>query len=92
MWFWNRSDQIDRIEYALHLLTRKVDRLMAIGVETQRVITEIDAETTRIATKFDELVTAADLTAEEKAAFTALTGRLKLIGADPENPVPPPSP
>lgn len=60
------------------------------------VLAAIDAETTRIATKVLELleqVKGGGLTAdEEDAAFalaTAQLKKLKAIGADPENPVPP---
>ena len=99
MFKWIRSPLRKWLEHQFALvhasflsLNRKVDAIMAVGVETARVIADIDAETTRIAVKLAEVIANSDLTPEEKAAFDSLIVRLKAIGADPENPVPPPPP
>jgi hypothetical protein len=63
--------------------------------EFDKVLSDIDVETTRVATRVLELleqIKGGGLTeAEEEDAFakaTAQLEKLKLIGADPENPVP----
>lgn len=64
--------------------------------EFRTKIGEIDAETTRVANKIDELVgklAAGGMTDEEEQevfnALGAVSSRLKAIGTDPDNPVPP---
>ncbi len=74
---------------SLSRLERQGEKLMAIGQETARVISEIDAATTAIATRIDQLVLDSDLTAEEKAEFQRISERLRALGANPEQPVPP---
>lgn len=69
---------------------------MAKADDFKNLVTEIDAETTRIATRIDELVAklqAGGMTEEEEAevlnSLTATSNRLKSIGHDPNAPIPP---
>ena len=72
---------------------------MAKLEDFQRALADVDAETTRIGAKVQELLdklAQGGLSAEEEAAVLAQLGaaaeRLKLVAKDPENPVPPPDP
>jgi predicted transcriptional regulator len=78
------------------ILDRKVDRIMKTLEEFRQAIRDIDVETTRIAAKIEELtqkIKDGGLSdADEEAVFSEIkahTERLKAVGKDPENPVPP---
>ena len=91
--------ELSNLKSAVQVLNGKVtnmeNNIMAELSSFATVIASIDAETTRIGTKIDTLVTQLankGLTAEEEASVLAqlstAANRLKTIGADPENPVP----
>lgn len=69
---------------------------MAKADDFKNLVTEIDAETTRVANRIDDLVAklqAGGMTEEEEAevlnGLTAVASRLKTIGHDPNAPIPP---
>lgn len=81
---------------SLHALHRKVDYIMRTLDEFKAAIAKIDAETTRIAAKIDDLIaqlqTQGLTDSEEQQVFDdlgAVADRLRTVGADPDNPVPP---
>lgn len=84
-------DRLDR-------LTRIGGRLMALADDLKASVAKLDSETTAIADVVSSLaariknsMTDAEV-AELQGAFTALDERLKGLGVDPTNPVPPPTP
>lgn len=85
-----------QLDQALDTLQQKADKLMASLQNVKDLAAAIDVETTRIANKIDELVAklaAGGMTEEEEAEalslLTAQADRLKTIGHDPQNPIPP---
>ncbi len=89
-WLKEIEDRIDRIQF-------KLEAALATAQQFTDVLKAIDTETTRIATKVQELldkISAGGMTpAEEQVALDAATAeldRLKTIAADPANPVPAP--
>lgn len=83
------EDMIDRI----HL---KLEKTMATLQNFKDLLAAIDAETDRLAKKIADLVaqlTAGGMTEAQEtqalAGLTAVADRLKTIGADPTNPIPP---
>lgn len=84
------------IESALDRIQEKAEHAMATLQSFKDLLAAVDAETTRIANKIDELVAkleAGGMSASEEAevqeGLTALSDRLKKIGADPAQPIPP---
>lgn len=72
---------------------------MATKQDFDSLVSAIDAETNRIAAKIDELNAQSqrtDLTAEEETAvhtaFSGVADRLRLVGANPAQPIPPVEP
>ncbi len=89
-------DQLIETNRLLDEYQGKVEKAMATSKDFLDLLAAMDAETTRIATKLDELLAklqAGGMTdAEEAAVFaaaTALSDRLKVIGTDPATPIPP---
>ena len=82
-------------------LEAKLDRLLVLQEQTEmtleELVTAMDAETNAVAAKMDKL--SADLAAahaagqapkpETIAALSAISDRLKALGADPATPIPP---
>lgn len=88
---------LNNLRHDYDCLKRKVDYLMKNAEEFSAAIAAIDAETTRIADKLEELfdrITEGGMTAEEEDATYAELGglltRMRSIGHDPVNPVPAP--
>lgn len=84
------------MEPALDRFNTTLENMMATAQEFKTTLAEIDAETTRIANAIQVLVdriTAGGMSgpeeAEVKAELTAHLDRLKGIGHDPANPIPP---
>lgn len=67
--------------------------LMAIGAETQAVITALKEGTDLVAARIDRLVLGQkdSLSDEAKTEFAAISANLRAMGTDPNNPVPRPS-
>lgn len=96
-WLRNLFGRSRRIE-------TKLDRLIALQEKTmgqlEDLVTAIDAETNAVAARIDHLGSelASALAAgqapkaETLAALSTISDRLKSLGADPANPVPPPAP
>jgi len=89
--------KLKKIEQSLDRIQLKMEKIVMSTQQFKDAMAEIDAETTRIATKITELLeklASGGMTAAEEAeAFAAIRAhaeRLKLIGHDPTNPVPTP--
>lgn len=89
-------DVLNTLRHDYDCLKRKVNYLMKTAEEFRTAIKAIDTETTRIADKIDELMERLDaggLTTEEEeeihAELSGVTERLRAIGHDPNDPVPP---
>ncbi len=93
---------IDRLMELNRLLDEtqgKLEKAMATSKDFLDLLAAMDAETTRIATKLDELLAKLQAggmseaeEAEVFAAANALSDRLKTIGTDPVTPIPPTEP
>lgn len=97
MWF-QRGARIERkVDALLSDIKKLGEKLMG---QLEDLTTAIDAETNAISARVDKLT--ADLQAAlangqppnpaTLAQLAAISGRLKVLGADPANPVPPPAP
>ncbi len=87
------------VSRAIDELQTKMEKLMNTAQDFLNALADIDAETTRIATKWEEFVAKLDaggLTDAEESTvldeMRAAAARLKTIAADPTNPVPTPQP
>lgn len=85
-----------KIESAVDRINQKWEGLMAKAQDFKALVDEINVETDRVAAKIDELtdkLEAGGMTeAEEAQALTdlrAVSDRLKTIGKDPADPIPP---
>ncbi len=83
----------------LDSIQTKLENVMNKAQDFKDVLKDIDTETTRIGTKWDELIAKLDAgglsEAEESAVLDemrASAARLKTIAADPANPIPTPEP
>lgn len=68
---------------------------MARQEDVNRIIQELDAATNEIASDLERLrgeVAAGTVSADSVTALDGMVARLKALGADPENPVPPVAP
>jgi hypothetical protein len=83
------------IEATIDRITTKLENAMAKATDFKTLVDEINTETDKIAAKIDALV--AKLTAggmnetEEQEVFdqlSAVSDRLKTLGADPADPIP----
>lgn len=90
-------EQLKIVGTLLDLNQQKLETLMAKLQDFKDLLAAVDAETTRIATKIDELLDKlrnGGMTEEEEAeALTDLSNlseRLKTIGHDPTDPIPNP--
>lgn len=90
------------LEYVIQISSKmdeiqdKLEKAMATLKTFDDLLKAMDAETTRIGTKIDELlkkIADGGMTAEEEdaalAEVQALADRLKTIGVDPAQPIPP---
>jgi NAD(P)-dependent dehydrogenase (short-subunit alcohol dehydrogenase family) len=73
-------------------LNRRGETEMAVSPVVAAIIAQFDDATNAVAGRIQTLVNAAGLTPEEIAAFQVEIDRLKTLGADPNNPVPPAPP
>lgn len=80
------SMQLEIIERSLFLLHRKVDRM---DTRISQLIADFDAETTAIATRIDTLIANSTSVDEIVAGLTPISDRLKTLGSDTSNPIPP---
>lgn len=72
-----------RLQQERHLMAQ-------IRQDVADIITKFNVETTAISERLDRLIAASStLTADEKAAFQAISDHLDVMGTDPTNPVPP---
>ena len=87
---------LEQFEAALDRFQQKLEKTMATLQNFQDLLAAMDTETTRIGNKIQSLVdqlAAGGMTPAEEAQALASLGafadRLKTIGADPANPIPP---
>jgi len=100
MWWWNRPTLRDLV-LGLH---RKVDAIMAKELDLETLISDIDAATNAVATKLDAQTAQIQALKDQIAAGTPVSqaqldalaanltterDRLRVLGADASNPVPP---
>jgi predicted nucleic acid-binding Zn-ribbon protein len=88
-------EKLDGILELQKQILQKENKIMATQAEFNVILSDIDAETNRIAAKIQELVdklAAGGMSATEedavKAQLSTQLDKLKGIGADPTNPVP----
>lgn len=97
-WKHEVLSKLDEILLHQKTLTGKVDKLMALADDIKKAIADLDKETTDIATVQAALVAkikngmSDQEVADIKASFGTLGDRLKSLGVDPTNPVPPAPP
>jgi len=96
MFFRQLLKTLKQIESALDRIQQKADKAMATLQSFKDLLTAVDAETNRIAAKIDELVAKLEAggmsEAEEAEALEGLSAvaeRLKTIGANAADPIPP---
>lgn len=96
MFFKRLLKTLRQIESALDRIQQKTEQAMASLQSFKDLLAAVDVETNRIAAKIDELVAkleAGGMTeAEEEEALAGLSAtadRLKTIGANPADPIPP---
>lgn len=93
------SIKIDLLKVRLERIEGKVDQIKAQGVAMANAFSDLaqqmNDETNAIAARIDALIAAQQaggMTAEEEAAalaeMQAISDRLKVLGTDPNNPIP----
>lgn len=92
------EEKVDRCLHLLHVLTGKVEKLMAVADDIKAALATLDTETTAIganiaalAAKIKNSMTDAEV-AEIQGSFGTLSTRLTTLAVDPTVPVPPPPP
>ena len=96
MFFHRLLETLLTIETTLDRIQQKMETTMATLQNFKDLLAAVDTETNRIAAKIQSLVDSlggGGMTdaqeAEALAGLSAVADRLKTIGADPTNPVPP---
>jgi methyl-accepting chemotaxis protein len=81
--------KLKRIEEALELLAEKVGEIMAVSLEVQQVVAQLDQATNDIAARIQALLDRSpSLSEEDKAELNRVVLALQELGKDPANPVP----
>jgi hypothetical protein len=83
-----------RVDEVIHRLNKLERSIMGLQQDMTQLISDFDAETTAVSARIDalELQVGSPVTADQVTQLQAISARLKVLGSDPNQPIPPATP